>query len=112
MENIIISLIIFLSIILLFYTIILFFRSFYVQRFCYNVNEQAFRSVMAYLNSIAIEEYTLENHDYHVKLLDMWDSISKRLDDYKILFMIWVPLKEDRWFTHEQIDFLNQIYKT
>lgn len=112
MENTVISLIIFLSTILLFYTIILFFRSFYVQRFCYNVNEQAFRSVMAYLNSIAIEEYTSEKRNYHAKLLDMWDSISKRLDNYKILFMIWVPLKEDRWFTREQIDFLNQIYKT
>lgn len=109
MENIIILTILFLSIVLLFYSIILFIRSFYVQKFCYNVNEQAFRVVMSYLNSVALLDYTIDVHDQHIELLDMWDSISKRFN-YKMLFKIWVPLKEKYWLTKEQIDFLNKIY--
>ena len=110
METII-SLFAFICVVAAIYAGILMFRNFAVNRFCNDVNEQAFHVVMSFLNSIAAEEYTTEYHDKHVELLDMWQTIAeKRLNYDKMLFKFWVPLKQRYWLTDKEIEFLNSNY--
>ena len=106
-----IFLIVSVCVIITIFSIILMIRDFTVRKFYDNVNDQAFRVVMSFLNSIANEEYTTEHHDKHLEILDMWESITEDSLNYKkMLFKFWIPLQEKYWLTDEQIKFLNSNY--
>ena len=77
-----IFLIVSVCVIITIFSIILMIRDFTVRKFYDNVNDQAFRVVMSFLNSIANEEYTTEHHDKHLEILDMSFLYAKYL--YKI----------------------------
>ena len=102
MENIILTVLIVLAL----YTIIVLYRNNKVYQYRSYILQKCYNVCMSYLDSIPDSEYTQDKREYHQYLRRMWWSISD-ISYYKMVFKVWVPLKDKYWFTEEQIKFLN-----
>lgn len=77
-----------------------------VYRYRTQLANRSYSVCQSYLMSIPSGEFSEENKKYHDKLRNIWYSIMDISYD-RMVWMFWVPLKDERWLTKEQIDFLN-----